>query len=138
MEKKIAIVLWSGLEGWQLINVASHLCVAIGRYGGADIMGKNPLMDASGVAHMGICRYPIVALRAARPSQVREVLERARKFEGILTADYPRQMLSTYYDGELVAALAKETETTLEYLGVALLGSTDSLKRLTGSLPLLR
>jgi hypothetical protein len=132
MDQKLAIVLNEGLVAWQALNVAGHLALAIGRRADPDVMGRHPLVDGSGVQHMGICKYPVITLRAAT-EDIRRIVRAARCHGGLLFADFPREMLDTYTDHDLAAALAATSEPTLEYLGVAILGSTGEVKRLTGA-----
>ena len=135
MEMKLALALADGLLGWQAINVAGHLALAIGRRADAQIMGQHPLVDATGIEHMGICKYPVIALRANQ-RDLRRIVNTAKSRGGVLVADYPREMLDTYTDEELVGAIRAQPESSLEYLGVALLGTTNELKRITSGLPL--
>lgn len=136
MKKKISFILLAGLRSWQAVNVVGHLAISIGRYADQDIMGKNPILDADGLAHMGIAKFPVVALKAANQTEVRAVLEAARRTDRLLVADYPRQMLDTYSDEDLCAAMASAPESQLEYLGLAILGSAEAVRRLTGHLKL--
>ena len=135
MEMKLAIILDDGLLGWQALNVTGHLALAIGRRAGDQIMGKHPLVDASGTEHMGICRYPVVALKVSQ-RDMRRIVHAAKSRRDFLVADFPREMLTTYEDQELVTAISAAPETRLEYLGVAVLGPTSDVKRLTSGIPL--
>jgi hypothetical protein len=45
-------------------------------------------------------------------------------------------MLDTYTDDELASAIRAKPEYSMEYLGVAVLGATSDVKRLTSGLPL--
>ena len=135
MEMKLALVLGEGLLGWQAINVAGHLALAIGRRADTQIMGQHPLVDATGVEHMGICRYPVIALRSSQ-LDLRRIVNAAKSRGVFLVADYPREMLDTYTDDELVSAIRAKPESSMEYLGVAVLGVTSDVKRLTSGLPL--
>ena len=135
MEMKMALVLEETLLGWQAINVAGHLALAIGRRADAQIMGEHPLVDASGIEHMGICRYPVIALKASQ-NDLRRIVHAAKSRSSLLVADYPREMLETYTDGELVNAIRARPEASFEYLGVAVLGATGEVKRLTSGISL--
>ena len=135
MEKRIVIVLNDSLNTWQAINVAGHLALALGNRVAPEIMGQHPLVDASGISHMGIARYPIIALRATA-DEIRGLTRAARTLKDVLMADYPREMLETEADSELVAAIAAKEEPSLEYLGMAILGTTKAVKGLTGGLRL--
>jgi hypothetical protein len=135
MDMKLALIFGEDLLGWQAINVAGHLALAIGRRADAEIMGQHPLVDATGIEHMGICRYPVIALRTNQ-GDLRRVVHAAKSWGVFLVADYPREMLDTYTDGELVSAIRAKSECSFEYLGVAVLGATSDVKRLTSGLPL--
>jgi hypothetical protein len=135
MQMKLAIILRDGLPGWQALNVTGHLALAIGRRADPQIMGRHPLVDGSGVAHMGICRFPVVTLKAQK-EDIRRLVHAAKNHNGLLVADCPREMLDTYEDSELVAAMAAKAEHEMEYLGVAVFGPTSELKRMTSGLPL--
>ena len=135
MKKRIAIVLNDRLATWQAINVTGHLALALGNRAAPEIMGQHPLVDASGIPHMGISRYPIIALRATA-EQIRGVTHAARSRAELLTADYPWEMLDTDTDSELIAAMAAKAEASFEYLGLAILGPVRDVKSLTGALPL--
>jgi hypothetical protein len=135
MEMKLALILEEGLLGWQAVNVAGHLALAIGRRANPEIMGEHPLVDGSGIEHMGICKYPVIALRTSQ-RDLRRIAHAAKSGSGFLVADYPREMLDTYTDAELVSAIRAKAEPSLEYLGVAVLGATGDVKRLTSGIAL--
>ncbi len=101
-------------------------------------MGKHPVVDKSGGSHMGICKYPIVVLKGNGQDAMRRVLAEARRAVGLTVADFPREMLDTYTDEEMVAAVAQRAESELECLAIAILGPVDELKRLTKDLKLWR
>jgi hypothetical protein len=136
MEKKIAIVLIDGLLNWQAMNAACHLCLSIGHYSENQIMGKHPVLDKTGVAHMGISKYPIVVLKAKNQESIQKLLHEVRQNSGLIFADFPREMLETYTDEQMVGAIAQLPESEIEYLGVAILGPADDLKRLTSKINL--
>jgi len=92
----------------------------------------------TGVYHMGICKYPIVVLKGSGQSAMRRVLAEARLAPGVAVADFPREMLDTYTDEEMVAAVSQRRESELEYLAIAILAPGDELKHLTKELKLWR
>lgn len=127
----IAAELTPGVAG----NVIGHLALAVGHRVAAADMGKHPLVDATGVEHAGISRYPVIVV-TVKSARLRKLLAEAREVNGLLIADYPEQMLSTGHDDELSTAIASAPEESLRYLGVALHGDAEQLKPLTGKFSL--
>lgn len=133
--KKTVIAIAAELKPGVAGNVIGHLALAVGHRIAAADMGKHPLVDASGVEHTGISRYPVIVV-TVKSARLRKLLAEAREFTGLLLADYPEQMLSTGHDDELSTAIASSAEDTLRYLGVALHGDSQFLKSLTGKFSL--
>lgn len=127
----IAAELAPGIAG----NVIGHLALAVGHRVVANDMGKHPLVDATGVEHTGISRYPVIVV-TVKSARLRKLLAEARAVNGLVLADYPEQMLSTGHDDELSTAIASASEESLRYLGVALHGNAEQLKPLTGKFSL--
>lgn len=127
----VAAELAPGIAG----NVIGHLALAVGHRIAAADMGMHPLVDASGVEHAGISRYPVIVV-TAKSARLRKLLAEAREVSGLMLADYPEQMLSTGHDDELSAVIAASSEESFRYLGVALHGDADQLKPLTGKFSL--
>ncbi|WP_138679287.1 DUF2000 domain-containing protein [Candidatus Accumulibacter phosphatis] len=127
----IATELAPGIAG----NVIGHLALAVGHRIAANDMGKHPLVDATGVEHSGISRYPVIVV-TAKSARLRKLISEAREVGGLLLADYPEQMLSTGHDDELSTAIAGTPEGSFRYLGVALHGDTKQLQPLTGKFSL--
>lgn len=127
----IAAELTYGVAG----NVIGHLALSVGHRISACDMGRHPLLDATGVEHTGISRYPVIVV-TAKSTRLRRLLVEAREIAGLLIVDYPEQMLTTAHDDELTAAVAASPEGDLRYLGVALYGSAERLKPLTGKFSL--
>lgn len=127
----IAAELAHGIAG----NVIGHLALAVGHRIAENDMGKHPLVDATGVEHSGISRYPVIVV-TAKSARLRKLISEARDIDGLLLADYPEQMLNTGHDDELSTAIAGTPEESLRYLGVALHGYTKQLQPLTGKFSL--
>ncbi len=133
--KKTVITIASELAPGLAGNVIGHLALAIGHHVADADMGKHPLVDATGVEHTGISRYPVIVV-TVKSARLRKLLAEAREITGLLLADYPEQMLSTGHDDELSTAIAAASEESLRYLGVALHGDAEQLKQLTGKFSL--
>ncbi len=133
--KKTVIVIAAELQPGVAGNVIGHLALAVGHRVTADDMGKHPLVDATGVEHMGISRYPVIVV-TVKSARLRKLLTEAREVNGLLFADYPEQMLNTGHDDELSTAIATSSEENLRYLGVALHGHAELLNPLTAKFSL--
>jgi len=128
---KTNILLSSGVEPPIALNIVGHLGIALGARVPQDSLGKERLVDGSGVRHLGISKYPVIILKA-RPRKIRTALERARVYPELIIADYPEQMLWTGHDDELAQALAEQHEADLNYLGIAAYGPTEIMTEVFG------
>jgi hypothetical protein len=135
--KKIVAALSSDLQPGVALNVLGHMAVALGAWGGEDLMGRPRLHDSSAVAHVGISKYPLI-VTSCRPARLRRLVQEARQSPDIFLVDYPQQMLTTGHDDELAEALASVPEEAITYLGALLYGETAAVNRLTGSFTLWR
>lgn len=133
--RKTVIAIASELAPGVAANVIGHLALAIGHRMEAADMGQHPLLDAAGVAHSGISRYPVIVV-TAKATRLRRLLEEARAAKDLLLVDYPEQMMSTGHDDELVTTLQAADSSSLRYLGVALHGNSETLKPLSGKFSL--
>ena len=133
--KKTVIAIAAELAPGVAGNVIGHLALAVGHRIAAGDMGKHPLVDAAGVEHTGISRYPVIVV-TVKSARLRKLLAEAREVDDLLLADYPEQMLSTGHDDELATAIAACSEGSFRYLGVALHGDAELLKPLTGKFSL--
>jgi hypothetical protein len=129
--RKTVVVLAGNLEPGIAMNVLGHLTLSIGAHGGDELMGRHELVDASGIAHVGISRYPVIVTKA-KPTQLRRLVEVARREADVLLVDYPEHMLQTGHDDELTAALGRVSEADITYLGAALYGDSEVVSQLTG------
>lgn len=134
-EKKIVAVIASNIEIGIAMNVLGHLSVSIGYNINDNIMGKNPIIDKSDIKHLGISKYPFITTKV-KQSKIRNVIEEARKRSDIIIADYPKDMLETSLDDELILQLESKEETKLEYLGVILCGDAKQINEITGKFQL--
>lgn len=128
--KKTVAVLSANLEPGIAMNVLGHLAISIGAYGDDGLMGRPQLVDASGVTHVGISRYPVIVTKS-KPTLLRRLVTEARQESTVLVVDYPEQMLGTGHDDELNAALAEVKETDINYLGAILYGESEVIGKLT-------
>lgn len=82
MGKKFVAVLDESLPIGVAFNVLAHLALSIGR-NAQGYMGKEKIVDASGVTHQGFSKYPFIILKASSP-KIKEMIQNAKKIKNCL------------------------------------------------------
>ena len=136
-DKKIVGVIASDVDAPTALNVIGHLAIAIGKYSDKDIMGQPIITDKTGVNHLGISRFPFIVTKVKK-SKLKNTIELAKNNPNLLVADYPRDMLETRTDEELVKQVSSKENSELEYLGVVIYGNTKDVNEITGKFQLWR
>ena len=134
---KTVAVLSSKIPASIALNVLGHLGLAIGTEVRSEHLGRHPITDGSGVEHHGISKYPFIITRV-KPSSIRKAIAQARLQPSLMLCDYPKEMLETGHDDELVAALESKLEPSLEYLGMVIFGPAKLVDEITGRFSLWR
>lgn len=134
-DKKIVGIIATNVDASIALNVIGHLSIAIGKYSGKDIMGKPIITDKSGINHMGISKFPFIITKV-KPGKLRTAIEKAKSNPNLLVADYPKDMLDTRTDEELVASINSKENDKLEYLGAVIYGDTNDVNEITGKFQL--
>lgn len=135
-EKKYVIVVNKTLPNGLLVNAAAVLATNIGRIAGEDLIGHS-VEDASGEEHEGITRVPI-AILASNSDGIAGLKKKAASENGLYLVGFTStaQKATRYEDYEQRMAMLESDE--LEYVGLGIYGDADAVKKLTGSMPLLR
>ena len=94
-------------------------------------MGKKELIDNSGIGHLGISKFPFIVTKV-KASKLKNTINVAKQNPNIMVADYPKEMLETRTDEELVEAISIKNEEKIEYLGAILYGNTEDINEITG------
>ncbi len=136
-DKKIVGIIASNVEPSVALNVIWHLAISIGKYSQAEIMGKPVITDKSNVSHLGISRFPFIVTKV-KAGKLRNAIEQAKQNPNLLVADYPRDMLDTRTDEELVASISSKENEKLEYMGAIIYGDTKDVDEITGKFQLWR
>ena len=136
-DKKIVGIIASNVEPSVALNVIGHLSVAIGKYSDKEIMGQPVITDKSGVNHLGISRFPFIITKV-KAGKLRTTIELAKNNPKLLVADYPRDMLDTRTDEDLVESISSKENDKLEYLGAIIYGDTKDVNEITGKFQLWR
>ncbi len=76
---------------------------------------------------MGISRFPFIITKV-KPGKLRIAIDKAKNNPKILVADYPKDMLETRTDEELVESINNKENDKLEYMGAILYGDTKDLE----------
>ena len=135
--KKIVGIIASNVDAPTALNVIGHLAISIGKYSNDEIMGQKVITDRSGVSHLGISKFPFIVTKV-KASKLKNAIDVARANPKLLVADYPKDMLDTRTDDELVASIAAKDEADLEYLGAIIYGDTEDVNAITGKYQLWR
>lgn len=134
-DKKIVGIIATNVDASVALNVIGHLSISIGKYSDAEIMGQKTITDASGINHLGISRFPFIITKV-KQSKLRAAIEKAKSNPNLLVADYPRDMLETRTDEELVESIRNKENEKLEYLGAIIYGNTKEVNEITGKFQL--
>ncbi len=136
-DKKIVGIIASNVEPSVALNVIGHLSVAIGKYSDNEIMRKPNITDKSGINHLGISKFPFIITKV-KAGKLKSTIDIAKSNPNLLVADYPREMLETRTDDELVASINSKENNNLEYLGAIIYGDTEEVNAITGKFQLWR
>lgn len=136
-DKKIVGIIASNVEPAVALNVIGHLAISIGKYSESEMMGKPVLTDKTGINHLGISAFPFIITKV-KAGKLKNAIDIAKNNPRLLVADYPKDMLETRTDEELVASIAKKENDKLEYLGAIIYGNTKDVDEITGKFQLWR
>lgn len=98
------------------------------------VFGRDP--SCSGVprtgrlcegVHLARVNYAFIVTKAEKASQLRRAIQEGRRNERLLTADFPREMLTTAHDDELAEVLGRTQEDAIEYLGAVFYGPASDV-----------
>ena len=136
-DKKIVGIIASNVEPAIALNVIGHLAISIGKYSESEIMGKPVINDKSGIEHLGISQFPFIITKV-KAGKLKETINIAKQNPNLLVADYPKDMLDTKTDDELVESIGLKENDKLEYLGAIIYGNTKDVDSITGKYQLWR
>lgn len=130
-DKKIVGIIASNVDPSVALNVIGHLAISIGKYSNEEIMGKPIIKDKSGIEHLGISRFPFIITKV-KAGKLKNTIELAKQNPNLLVADYPRDILETRTDEELIASINSKENDQMEYLGAIIYGNTGEVNKITG------
>ena len=136
-DKKIVGIIASNVEPSVALNVIGHLAISIGKYSGTEIMEKSIITDKSGINHLGISQFPFIITKV-KQGKLKNAIDLAKRNPNLLVADYPKDMLDTRTDNELVTSINSKENDKLEYLGTIIYGNTENVNKITGKYQLWR
>ncbi len=136
-DKKIVGIIRSNIDPAVALNIIGHLSVSIGKYSDKEIMGKEVIIDKSGVKHIGISKFPFIITKV-KAGKLKTAIDMAKDNPKLLVVDYPKDMLDTREDIELVNSISSKENDKLEYLGAVIYGDTEEVDKITGKFQLWR
>lgn len=136
-DKKIVGIIASNVEPAVALNVIGHLAISIGKYSSDEIMGKPVITDKSGINHLGISQFPFIITKV-KAGKLKNTIDLAKQNPNLLVADYPKDMLDTRTDDELVTSVSAKENEKLEYLGAIIYGNTEDVNNITRKFQLWR
>jgi len=136
-DKKIVGIVASNVEPSIALNVIGHLAISIGKYSNEEIMGKPVIKDKTGIEHLGISQFPFIITKV-KSGKLKNAMDLAKQNPNLLVADYPRDMLDTRTDEELVNSISSKENEKLKYLGAIIYGNTKDVDEITGKYQLWR
>lgn len=136
-DKKIVGIIASNVEPSIALNVIGHLAISIGKYSDKEIMGKPTITDKSGIKHLGISQFPFIITKV-KAGKLKNAIDIAKQNPNLIVADYPKEMLETRTDQELVDSIESKENEKLEYLGAVIYGNTEDVDQITGKYQLWR
>jgi len=136
-DKKIVGIVASNVEPAVALNVIGHLAISIGKYSNKEVMGEPVITDKSGIEHLGISQFPFIITKV-KPGKLKNAIDLAKQNPNLLVADYPKDMLDTRTDEELVSSINSKENDKLEYLGAIIYGNTEDVNSITGKYQLWR
>lgn len=136
-DKKIVGIVASNVEPSVALNVIGHLAISIGKFSNEEIMGKSIITDKSGIEHLGISQFPFIITKV-KSGKLKSAIHLAKQNPNLLVADYPKEMLDTRTDTELVSSINSKENDKLEYLGAIIYGNSNDVDSITGKYQLWR
>ena len=100
-------------------------------------MGQPVILDKTGVKHLGISKFPFIITKV-KSGKLRTTIDIAKNNPNLLVADYPKDMLETRTDKELVESINSKENEQLDYLGAIIYGNSKDVNELTGKFQLWR
>ena len=134
-DKKIVAIISTSVEPSIALNVIGHLAISIGKYSDNEIMGQKIITDKSGIDHLGISKFGFIVTKV-KPGKLRIAIDKAKSNPNLLVADYPKDMLDTRTDEELVESISNKENEKLEYMGAIIYGDTKDVNEITGKFQL--
>lgn len=100
-------------------------------------MGQPIIIDKSGINHLGISQFTFIITKV-KAGKLKAAIELAKSNQNLLVVAYPKDMLDTRTDEELVNSIHSKENDELEYMGAIIYGDTKEVDEITGKFQLWR
>lgn len=135
--EKCIMIIDENLPLGMIANTAAIMGITLGKKI-PEIVG-NDVIDKSGKIHLGIIEFPIPILKGTK-EEIKIMRERLYQpgFQDLTVVDFSDLAQSCKTYEEYIMKMEQVSESTLQYLGLAIYGTKKKVNKLTGSVPLLR
>lgn len=124
-DTKIAIVVATGLQAWQELNVTAFLAAAIAAAN--PLLIGRPYLDADTTGYLPLLGMPVLVFRG-EPEILSQARERALRRQ-LPIAIYTRDMFATGHDEANRAVVAAVPGDRLDLVGIALHGPKNAVDK---------
>ena len=136
-DMKCVMIIDENLPLGLIANTAAVMGITLGKIK-PGIVGAD-VYDKTGHAHLGIIEFPVPILKG-NPALISEIRSKLYQpeFSELTVVDFSdvAQGCKTY--DEFIGKMATIDETTLNYMGIGIIGNKKLVNKLVGNLPLLR
>lgn len=134
-DRKYVIVVDKSLPAGLIANTAAVLATSIGQK--AEGIVGHSVEDATGAVHEGITTLPIAILASTGPT-IAELRQKAETEDDLYLVDFTSTAQSARRYDEYEQRMSMLEPEELKYVGLGIFGDAGTVKKLTGSMPLLR
>ena len=127
--KKIAIILNKDIQGWQAINVVSHISGYIGNKIKEGFISGDNFVAKDSTVYPRNSQYAMIAL-SAEEKDLKSLAKKAKE-RGLLYHIFIKEMIETTDDEKIIKILSTKSDNDVEYLGIGIFGDKEEVAALT-------
>ncbi len=129
-EKRIILVVRNDIEPWQIANTIAHVSAYLGNQL-KETFGTGAFFSTKDrVNHPRNSQYPIIIKRAKSNEQLQNLMQKVREAD-VLYHGFIREMIEHTDDADLQKSLEKKEDDEVEYFGLGIFSSNETVNKLT-------